>query len=166
MNAEPILERTGAWSWVGSAFFIASGSFVALLLGGVIGTGPVPTGWAFAAAALISGAHIAAGVWLFVSSPSVTLFVAPDCLIIERSWPFLRRAHALDMARIAELVVEETPDSDGDIHYRLAVRTTSGQHVRVPAITESNRQPLDDALRLIAGRTGRSLPVSTIRLPV
>ena len=84
---------------------------------------------------------VATGVWLLWSSPSVatTVDVRRRRVIIRERGLAGRREREIEVGEIADVVVAEMPDSDGDATYQPHLILRSGEHVALAHVWLSAR---------------------------
>jgi hypothetical protein len=164
MNHDSILfrDRTGGVWLLGSGFVMGGLLVMAMLAGLAEGR---PTGWAAAAAAAISLAHITAGSWLILSHPSITVRLDIDGrrLYVVRRWLFIRRARELHVDQIMHAVVREDVDSDGDPVYHFELWLRTGERLVLQSVALYSRQPIDDALDRLARWSGNRIRIHNQR---
>ena len=141
----PLRDKAGCLGLLGLAFVAGGVMVFALLLGA--GSGEEPTGWTRAIAALIGTVHLAAGIWLFLNTPRITVELRRDRTILQvsRRWLFYRRKRTIDLAEIAHFRVWLGKDSDGDPVYRLELSLRSGERVKLHSVEEHTREDIDAA---------------------
>jgi hypothetical protein len=136
------------------------------LAGGIIALGMLllagpddrPDGWGRLLVAVIGSAHVAAGSWLVISMPNLSVWLRRDrpVLHIRKRWLLLRRERTIDLADIAHFRVRQSEDSEGDPVYQLELFLRTGERVALHSVALHGRAEIDAAAdRLRAWSGGR-----------
>ena len=152
-----IRDNPGCVWFVAGLFLFVGTIFVLGPLGLFTNNAEVPP-WTRGLALIMGLVGVGTGVWLFWRSPRVTttVDVRQRRVIIQERGLAGRRERVVELGEIADVIVAEKPDGDGDPTYQPHLILRSGEHVALSQIWlaargSSERQvlALRRALRLV-----------------
>ena len=138
--------------------FLLGGLLVLTMSTGLLGSGR-PDGWGLLAVIGLGSAHTAAGAWLIMRSPRITVKLEPDqSLRIVRTWPYRRDQRRIHASQISRLLTRVGQDSDGDAIYWLELQLDTGERVRLISVEHHSSAIVENAVVQLQAWSRRTLP--------
>ncbi len=144
-----LADARGCLAAFGSVFILSG--LTALWLGL---TEPGPDDLGRLAVLGVGAAHLAGGLWIAFGESRDAEADADGVTIRSREWR-IRTTRRIPERDIADVVVRETRDSDGDLTYSPALRLVTGETVPLTTQAMPSREAVLEMTTAVARRIGR-----------